>query len=280
MVALQLPPARTLRVRTPDGPSIAAQDWSRSDEPAAELLLLHGYSQAHPCWLRQIESPLTRQFRLVTYDLRGHGSSEKPADARYYREAWRWAAELRAVIEQLRLRRPVVLAWSYAGRILLDYLAVHGDSKLAGAVFVAATTRTDAELFGPAEASLRAMTDPDPQCAGEASVAMLRASCARALSPQELKFFLEFNSRCPPCIRGWLRGRPAQYDEVLERLDLPVLIIHGDADQVTRPRMSQYTGSRVRGAECLIYPNVGHMPFWEAPERFNADVSRFIQKLG
>ena len=78
-VALQLPPARTLRVRTPDGLSIAAQDWGHSDEPAAELLLLHGYSQAHPCWLRQIESSLTRQFRLVSYDLRGHGSSEKPA---------------------------------------------------------------------------------------------------------------------------------------------------------------------------------------------------------
>ena len=53
------------------------------------------------CWSRQIAGPLADDFRIVTFDLRGHGMSEKPLDAEHYVDARLWADDLAAVIEQL-----------------------------------------------------------------------------------------------------------------------------------------------------------------------------------
>ena len=126
---------RAQRVTTPDGVIVAVQDWAHDGAPRkAELLLLHGFSQSHGAWLRQVTSPLAAEYRLVTYDLRGHGDSDKPTAAHFYRDMERWADELKAVIDQSGLQRPILVAWSYAGRVVLDYLSVFGDSGISALV--------------------------------------------------------------------------------------------------------------------------------------------------
>ena len=69
---------RPISVTTPDGVAIAAQDWGREGS-GRDVLMIHGFSQSHLCWLRQTDSSLADEFRLATYDNRGHGMSEKPA---------------------------------------------------------------------------------------------------------------------------------------------------------------------------------------------------------
>jgi len=61
-------------------------------------------------------------FRIVAYDLRGHGLSDKPSDRAFYQEGKRWADEMHAVITAKRLRKPVVAGWSMGGRVLRTYL--------------------------------------------------------------------------------------------------------------------------------------------------------------
>jgi non-heme chloroperoxidase len=75
-----------LEVRTPDGLRVAAQDWRtevRSPDHIRDILLIHGISQSHLCWFKQFSSPLRERYRLVTYDLRGHGGSDKPPSREY-----------------------------------------------------------------------------------------------------------------------------------------------------------------------------------------------------
>ena len=63
-------------VQTPDGLNIAVQEWGN---PAGRaIVFIHGFSQLHLSWSRQYGSALAREFRLITYDLRGHGQSDKP----------------------------------------------------------------------------------------------------------------------------------------------------------------------------------------------------------
>ncbi len=257
------------------------QDWGAAAPARAPgVLLVHGYAQSHRCWLHQLASPLAREFHLVSYDLRGHGDSDKPLQPEYYREAKRWADELRAVIEACGLERPVVMVWSYSGRVILDFLSVYGEQALSGVIMVSATSSLAAQLRGPASPLLEQMSDTDPLRRLEATREMLMASVARPLPPEEFDYMLAYNERVPAAVRANLRGRPAPYESVLHGLTLPTLLVHGELDPINLPAMSAYTASCVRNARLLLYPGCAHMPFWEAPQRFNADVSAFLRGIG
>ncbi len=274
---------RQLEVRTPDGLRISAQDWS----PAApahdgrrDVLMIHGISQAHQCWFKQFSSPLSRRFRLLTYDLRGHGDSDKPAAARYYKESAVWAAEVRAVIEAASLVRPVIVAWSYAGRVALDYLKSEGGRTVSGLVLVGATSSANTSLFGPGSAILHRMsTASDPSRNIEATSEFLRAYVSRPLSPAEHELMMSYNLRVPPAIRSAMGGRAADYEAVLSSLRAPVLAIHGSKDCFILPAMSEYSARTCPNGRLLLYEGIGHAPFWEDPERFNSDLAAYLEAI-
>lgn len=271
-------PPRALDHQTPDGLRIAVRDWGlERDAPA--ILFLHGFAQSQACWRHQVESRLRRDFRLVTYDNRGHGRSDKPATPAFYRDPKRWAEELRSVIEALALQRPLLVAWSYAGRIALDYLATYGDSGLSGLVMVDATSSVAPKRLGPAVPLLAEMGHDDPERAERAMLAFLERCTHAPLPAAELRFLLTESRMTPREVRRALSGRPADYDEVLARLTIPLLAINGAEDRVTLPAMAEYTAGRTPRGRVLIYPGVGHMPFWEAPDRFNRDLAMFCSGL-
>ena len=265
---------------TPDGVSVAVQDWAAPRDAGGrpDVVLLHGFSQSHQSWLHQVSGDLAREFRLVTYDLRGHGASDKPEDKLFYQDGRRWADELQTVIEHTGMQRPVVVAWSYAGRIALDFLSLYGDESLSGLAMVDATSSTDAQVMGPAAPLLRLMCDPDPEINVRATREFLGACVARPLPPEEMEFMLEYNLAVPARIRANLRRPPARYDAVLRGLRLPTLVLHGALDPVNLPGMAAYTAGLVRDSELLIYDDVAHTPFWEAPGRFDADLADFVRR--
>jgi non-heme chloroperoxidase len=267
---------RRLEVRTPDGLRIAAQDWAR---PASgrDVLLIHGYSQSNLCWLKQCSGPLADEFRLVTYDIRGHGGSDKPLAADFYGDAERWAGEIEAVIRAAQLDHPILVFWSYAGRIALDYLSRRGDGGVSGLVFVSATSALDATMTGPAAPLLRHMTEGDLAANIEATTAFLQACTASALSAEDLSFMLAYNMVVPPVIRAHLIGRPADYRATLRALKVPVQVMHGGADALILPSMGDHTVANTRNARHVLYPGIGHMPFWEIPEQFDRDLAIFLR---
>ena len=101
---------KPINVKTPDGLTISAQEWGNPAGP--EILFIHGFSQSHLSWMRQVDSDLAKEFRIVTYDLRGHGNSDKPLDAARYRDSKAWGDEVQAVIDSAGLKRPVLVGWS------------------------------------------------------------------------------------------------------------------------------------------------------------------------
>src|SRR6185295_7417295 len=72
------------------------------------ILFIHGWSQNHLCWAKQYESALADDFRLVAYDLRGHGMSEAPLEPAHYTDAGLWADDLEAIVDQLGLEEVVL----------------------------------------------------------------------------------------------------------------------------------------------------------------------------
>jgi len=268
---------RSLEAGTPDGLRIAVQDWARP-ESGRDVLLIHGYSQSNLSWLKQVSGPLAQKFRLVTYDIRGHGGSDKPLDAEFYGDAERWAGEIEAVIGAAGLDHPVLVFWSYAGRIALDYLRCRGHGGISGLVFVSATSTLDASMTGPAAPLLRLMTCGDLAANIQATTAFLQACTASPLPAADLSFMLAFNMVVPPAVRAHLTGRAADYQATLRALKVPVLVMHGGADALILPSMGDYTAAHASNVRRIIYPAVGHMPFWEIPERFDRDLAEFLRE--
>lgn len=269
----------TLDAFTPDGVRISVQDHG-SPKGGRDVLFIHGYSQAALCWLNQVSGPLRERHHLVTYDLRGHGASDKPLEAADYRNPVLWADEVKAVIAAAGLHRPVIVAWSYAGRVALDFLKIHGADAISGLVMVAATPSADPALMGPAAPLLMAMANAPDAAANLAATQALLAACVNLPLPEgEAAMMLGYNLLCPPHVRSALRGREGEYGAVLEGLNVPVLAIHGEDDQINLPAMSDYTVSHVRDGRLLLYPNCGHAPFWEQAAQFDADLSAFLGQL-
>jgi non-heme chloroperoxidase len=266
----------TAQVQTPDDVMISVQEWGNPN--GLEVLLIHGFSQSHLSWSRQFDSELAKSFRLITYDIRGHGGSEKPLDAAHYRDHKRWAGELNAVIEGAKLKRPILVGWSYGGRIVVEYLMEYGDKNIAGINFVGAFTKVVPELLGPATPAVMKMVSENLAENIENTRSFLQFSTAKALPPDELEMMLAYNMVVPPKVRRHLLHRPAAYEATLRKITVPVLVTHGMEDRVALVTMARYTVSVVANAQLSLYDRVGHMPFWEEAPRFNRELAEFVTK--
>lgn len=272
-------PYRPHTISTPDGLTIAAQEWGNPAGP--EILLIHGYSQCHMSWARQTgDAELAREFRLVTYDLRGHGGSDKPLDGARYKDGPAWAAELMAVLDTVGLRRPVLVPWSYGGRVIADYLSAYGPDRLAGIDYVAAAVKAGAPFVGTSVAPLLGgMVRPEIDRNLASTRAFLDACFARAPSDADMATMLAFNMACPWQARAGMNGRPLDVDAMMRTLRLPVLVTHGRLDRLWLTAMAEHTAGLVPGATLSLYDGIGHSPFWEDAPRFNRELAAFVRAV-
>jgi non-heme chloroperoxidase len=264
-----------LSVRTPDGVTIAAQRWGNPSGP--EILFIHGFSQASLSWQRQVESELAKEFRMVTYDLRGHGNSDKPLEPEKYKESKGWADEVQAVIDAAGLKRPVLVGWSYGGRVIADYLKVHGAARLAGINYVDAVSKSDPSFFGDGLKVQPLMLSEDLATNIAATRTFLHNCFAKQPSQDDFETMLAFNMMVPPKVRANMGGRTLSMDETLQALKLPVLVTQGAADRLVLPVAAKHTAATIPGAKLSVYDGVGHAPFWEDTARFNAELAAFVR---
>jgi non-heme chloroperoxidase len=269
---------KPITVKTPDGLNISAQEWGNPSGP--EILFIHGFSQSYLSWMRQVQSELAKEFRMVTYDLRGHGNSDKPLEAARYRDSKAWADEVKAVMETAGLKRPVLVGWSYAGRVISDYVTTHGAGRLAGINFVDASIKGNPEFVGDNLKNLPLMGSEDLVTNIAATRAFVRGCFSVQPSAEDFEVMLSFNMMVPPQVRAGLGGRPLDATDVMSKLKLPVLVTHGAEDKNSKLGNAQYTASVIPGAKLSVYDGIGHSPFYEAPARFNAELAAFVREAG
>ena len=128
-----------------DNTPLAVQEFgNRNGRP---LVFIHGFSQSYWCWKKQFHDPRLSKFRIVAFDLRGHGCSGKPLDEASFLDSRVWASDLRTIIRSLEIIKPVIVSWSYSGLIVCDYLRHNGDGEIAGINFVGARTKVGLSLI-------------------------------------------------------------------------------------------------------------------------------------
>jgi non-heme chloroperoxidase len=270
---------RTHRVTGAGGVQLHVEETgNRAGRP---VLFLHGVSQNRLAWRKQLHSDLTDDLRLVAMDLRGHGASDHPADA--YRDSAAWAQDVHAVISSLGLQRPILSGWSYAGVVICDYLRHYGHDAVSGIHLVDATSRLGKPalpFLGPRFVSLiPGLCSLDVDESTAALEAFMTTLTSEKLAPEDFYLFLGYNTVVPPHVRRDLLSRTVDNDDLLARLDTPVLITHGLEDTVVLPSMAQHHTRVIPHARASYYPGVGHATFWEDPDRFNAELRGFAASL-
>src|SRR5690606_26685287 len=146
-------------VTAPDGVSLAVQE---SGNPAGPpVIFVHGLLGSHLSWQRQLASPALQRYRLITYDLRGHGLSGKPAGLEAYRDGRRWADDLAAVSAASGARRPVLVGWSLGAAVISNYLAAHGDAGIASPLYVGGVVELRTERSRAPREVYRGVASPD-----------------------------------------------------------------------------------------------------------------------
>jgi pimeloyl-ACP methyl ester carboxylesterase len=268
-------------VTSTDGVRLIVYEWGDPAGPA--ILFIHGSYQSALSWMKQVSDPrLASKYRLVAFDLRGHGASDKPDGPEYYRSPQRWAADVSAVLDGLNLKRPVVVAWSYGARVLNDYLQVNGDVRLGGLVYVdARSTRQgppDAGRAAAAEIARRAASE-DPATFIAGTREFVRLCLERPLSSADVNLLTLASMQTPQYVRKAMAGRPLAYEPVLSAIRVPTLVVQGQADRVVNPAVGELTHQMIAGSRLSLYPGVGHSPFLENPERFDTELDAFASRI-
>jgi pimeloyl-ACP methyl ester carboxylesterase len=272
-------PIATHEIHGGRGLRLHAREWGNPE--GAAILFIHGWSQSDLCWVKQLGGELADRFRIVTFDLRGHGLSEKPSGPEHYADGQLWADDVASVIDQTGLDRPILVAWSYGGYVAADYLRAYGDARIGGIDLVGAGVVLRPPNFdhiGPGLLeNAQEMCVPDLFANIAATRRFLRACTATRPLDDELTTALGWNMIVPPTVRGALISRELDGSDVLATVSVPVLVTHGQDDLIVLPSMAEYTLSVCAAATASWYDDVGHMPFWEAPDRFDNELANLAE---
>jgi pimeloyl-ACP methyl ester carboxylesterase len=269
-------------VRGGGGLRLHVREWGREEGPA--ILFIHGWSQNHLCWAMQYESALTDAFRLVAYDLRGHGMSEAPLGPEYYAEAGLWADDLAAIMDELGLERSVLVGWSYGAFVICDYIRAYGQDRIAAVNLVEGAAKLGEAAFGTLIGPgfldhFAGVTADDLPTNIGAMRAFVRGCTAKPLSAEDFETALCWNVMVPSHVRASLGARELDCDDVLRSLEVPLLVTQGREDTLVLSAMAEHIVAVCPTAEVSWYDGVGHVPHLEEPERFNRELAALTRRV-
>lgn len=261
-------------VRSSDGVEIAVEEAGNAR--GQPVVLVHGLLGSRINWDKQTSDPELQKFRLITYDLRGHGQSGKPDDVQAYQDGRRWADDLAAVLKESKAKDPILVGWSLGGVVLSNYLAAYGDAGVGGLVYVDGVIELKPDLLTPHREVYAGLASQDLRTHLDA-VRTFLALCFNTQPDRDTFERLLSNA----ATASWLMTRTVpsmtvQAEEGLPRAKVPVLLIYGGKDNLVRPEANIVRAKSLNAQiTSKIYDGPGHAPFFEEAPRFNKDLAEF-----
>ncbi len=266
-------------IRSPDGVPICIYETGNPAGPP--IVFVHGFSQSYAVFKLQFQSDLARDFRLLAYDLRGHGCSGKPWDARYY-TAKLIAGDMAAALAEFKVQRPLLVGWSYGGYVVMDYVRRYGDQRLAGAMLVGSNAGLPPPPTDPAviertrvarENNLKA--SPDITAGMENGHNFVRLMTVKPAPPDMAEIMFATNQMLPAYVRRAMVGRNLQNDDVIPKLHMPILLLAGDKDLSQPAAVLNAVAGKLAHGRVVLVPDAGHATFIDAPEAFERELRQF-----
>lgn len=232
------------------------------------VLLTHGYSATSRMWRPQ-EEAVSERFRLITWDMRGHGETESPDDPAQYSEALT-IADMLGLLDLLEVDKAVVGGLSLGGFMSLAFHLAHPERVRA---LVLCDTgpgyrNPEARAGWNKAAERRAQQFEERGLDALGGSTEVRATAKYHRSAQGLAH----------AARGMLAQFDARIIDHLPEINVPTLVIVGANDEPFLGA-SEYMAARIPGARLEVIADAGHAANIDQPDLFNAELLKFLDAL-
>ena len=251
------------------------------------VVLIHGYPLSGASWEKQIPALLAAGHRVITYDRRGFGKSSQPtADYNYDT----FAEDLHKLVTKLNLRDFAVVGFSMGGGEVARYIGKYGSMGVTKAVIIGAIP------------PFLLKTSDNPEGVDGSVFEGIR----KAVAADRYAFFTDFfknfyntdvflgkrvseqvvqanwnvaagasATASLACVPTWLED----FRNDLARIDVPTLVIHGDADRIVPIAASgQRTAGLIKGARLAAIKDGPHAVNWTHADEVNLELVNFLGK--
>jgi pimeloyl-ACP methyl ester carboxylesterase len=231
------------------------------------LLLTHGYSSTSQMWQGQIEA-LSKHYRLVLWDMRGHGRSDYPDDPAAYSEA-QTVGDMAALLDQVGADSAIVGGLSLGGYMSLAFYRAHPERVRALLII---DTGPGFKKDDARDAWNRRAHDTADRFEREGLAVLKSASRERSsVSHRDAAGLAR-------AARGMLTQRDARVIESLPDIKVPSLVVVG-ADDTPFLAASDYMAAKIPGARKVVIPSAGHAVNIDQPQAFIEAVLPFLDGL-
>ncbi|WP_028957434.1 alpha/beta fold hydrolase [Sulfitobacter sp. 20_GPM-1509m] len=270
---------------TTDGTNIFYKDWGPRD--AQPIVFHHGWPLSSDDWDNQMLTFLEEGYRVIAHDRRGHGRSDQ---TEHGNDMDTYAQDVVELARTLDLKNAIHIGHSTGGGEATRYAAVAEPGRVAKVVLIGAVTPVMAQTASNPEGVPLEVFD----------------GFRSALIANRAQFFLDipsgpffgFNREGATVSQGqiqnwWRQGMmgsvKAHYDcvkafsetdftEDLKGLNIPVLILHGEDDQIVPiDNTARKAVKLLKNGTLKTYPGLSHAPFATHPELVNADLLAFAK---
>lgn len=262
--------------------SLHVQDTGGDGRP---VVLIHGWPLDADSWSHQVPALTGAGYRVVSYDRRGFGRSDKPEDGYDYDT---FAGDLDAVLTALDLRDAALVGFSMGGGEVARYIGTHGTDRVRAAAFLSSVppylfTTEDNPDGGVEEELVEGMQGGirEDRAAFFDSFATSFYSAGEDLKVEqgELDAFQRMQAPATDeavlaCIDAFAR---TDFRADLEKVDVPVLVVHGDSDGTVPFEVSgRRTAESISGSTLLVIEQGPHGITASHPDQVNRALLDFL----
>ena len=251
------------------------------------VVLIHGYPLSGASWEKQVPALLEADHRVITYDRRGFGKSSQPTTGYNYET---FAEDLHKLVIQLKLRDFTLVGFSMGGGEVARYLGKYGSKGVSKAVIIS----------GVPPFLLKTADNP------EGVDASVFEGIQKAVAADRYVFFTEFfknfyntdlllgkrvseqavqaswNVAAGASATASLACVPTWHEDFrkdVRRIDVPTLVIHGDADRILPITASGLrTAKLIKGSRQLVVKDGPHCITWTHADEVNSELVNFLGK--
>ncbi len=249
------------------------------------VVLVHGWPLSGRSWEKQVPALFDAGYRVITYDRRGFGDSSKPTSGYDYDT---FAQDLHKLVTKLDLREFALVGFSMGGGEVARYLGTYGTERVSKAVFISSIPPfllktsdnpegVDGAVF---EGIKKAIVADRPAFLSQflSNFYNVDTLGGKLISDQAVQLSWNIAVGASPkgtleCVSAWL----TDFRNDLKRIDIPTLVIHGDADRILPiSATGKRTPEFVKGSKLVVVEGGPHGMTWTHAEKINHELLGFL----
>lgn len=249
------------------------------------VVLIHGWPLDHTMWDYQTAALTDAGYRVIAYDRRGFGKSDKPLTGYDYNTL---SDDLKALIDELQLENAVLIGFSMGGGEVVKYFSRHGGKGVSKAVLISSIApymlQTDDNPEGVPQEVIddiaEKIQEDRPGFLGEFGKQFYGVGLlSHPVSAERLTsdMVVAMQATVKSTLGAAVAFSSTDLRREMNSITVPTLVIHGDDDQTVPIKATGEQAARmINNAEYLVYEAEPHGLFITAKDRLNADLVSFI----